>query len=428
MWAKLLKLLLTLVAIICLFFIFGLIMSKLGLVPKPGSKQPPKFLEKFTVLQSDYFADASSLPTCGSKKELLTTSPIKLADFTHITPLGLLAPTAHVFPAPHLYLKIRTENDVPDGLPVEVPVYAPSDLTVTNVKFIEAANKPEFNDGFVGFGVCKEFKVYFDHVKSFSPKIQEAYDKSRIKQCSEYSLSYQSPIGKVDYKLCQKKVSVQLKAGDLIGTAGGGEGQKAFDFGAVDKRVAPKQFANPDRWKSRNQWAYAVCPLDYFPSNLADQLKAKLGGDTSTGRVTGIDCGEVVQDQIGTAMGVWVAPGTVEIEHDPPHLALAHGFVEPQTLAFSMGDSAQSAGLPKGLYTFTPTTDETLVNRHFKNIKPDGQVYCFDTVDRYLPQSSAGVSILLTMPEAQNLEIQKLDSSKCGLGPWQMSQPAKFMR
>lgn len=427
MWGKIRKLLIVLSAIVFSFFSLGLVLSKLGVLPPPGNKQPPKFLEKFTVQQSDYFADTSDLPSCGVSKELLSLPPVELDDFTSITPLGLLAPTAHVFPAPHLYLRIRTVGDNPEGLPVEVPVVAPSKLTVTNVKYIEAPNRPEFNDGFVSFGVCKEFKVYFDHLKSFSPKIQEAFDQSRIKQCSEYSLSYQPPIGKVDYKLCQKKVKVVMEKGEAIGTAGGGDGQKAFDFGAVDKRVRPKQFANPDRWATRKQLAYSVCPLDYYAEPLKSQLKARLGGDGQSGKVTNADCGEVVQDIPNTAMGVWVPPETSVIDHDPPNLALAHGFIEPQHLFFSVGDSAEKAGLPRGLYSFLPLA-EGLVNRHFKDITADGQVYCFETADRYAYQQQEKVNILIAMPDAKSLQIQKLTAESCGAGPWRIDKAAAFVR
>lgn len=427
MWRKMLKILLIFGLLVLVLFILIFIIFSGGYFSSANKNQPPKFLERFTVQQSDYFADTSYLPSCGAHRELLSLSPIALDDFTAITPLGLLAPTAHVFPAPHLYLRIRTVNDTPDGIPVEVPVVAPADLTVTNVKFIEAAGRPEFNDGFVSFGVCKEFKVYFDHMKTFSPKIQNAFDKSRIKQCSEYTLSYQSPIGEVDYKLCQKKVKVALKKGELMGTAGGGKGQQAFDFGAVDKRITPHQFANPSRWETRKQWAYSVCPLDYYSEPLKGQLKARLGGDGKSGKITKAACGEVVQDVPNTAMGVWVPPETDVINHDPPHLALAHGFIEPQYQLFSMGDSAQRAGLPRGLYTFLPT-DHGVVNRSFKDITADGQVYCFETEDNYNHQQRQRVNILVTMPNAESLHIQKLNTESCGSGPWTIDSAALFVR
>lgn len=397
-------------------------------MPPPDSKQPPKFLSRFAVQQSDYFADTANLPECGARQELLALPPLKLEDFTAITPLGLLSPTSHVFPSPHLYLIVRrvTPND-PQGLPAEVPVVAPADLTITNVKYIEAKGRPEFNDGFVSFGVCREFKAYFDHLKTFAPKIQAAFDKARIKSCSEYSLSYPQPIGNVDYKLCQKRVEVALKQGEPIGTAGGGEGQMAFDMGALDQRVAPKQFANPSRWEDRKQLAYSVCPLDYFPEALKIQLKERLGGSGQKGEIRNAPCGEVVQDVPGTAMGAWVPPGTEGIVHDPPHLALVHDYIEPGYLVFSMGDSAQSAGLPRGKYTFLPK-NEGKINRHFKDIAADGTVYCFETVNLYQYQSRQAVAVLLIMPTPETLLIQKLDTAACGAGPWLMGNAVTFER
>lgn len=427
MWGRIRRLITILLTVVALFFVFGLILSKLGIVPPTGSKEPPKFLDRFTVQQSDYFADIAHLPSCSSNNELFTEPPIALTDFNEITPLGLLSPTAHVFPAPHLYLRIKTVGGQADGLPVEVPVVAPAKLTVTNVKYIEANNKPEFNDGFVSFGVCREFKAYFDHLKTFSPKIQDAFDKAKVQQCSRYSLSYQSPIGTVDYELCQKRVKVELEKGEAIGTAGGGEGQKAFDFGAVDQRIQPAVFAKPERWATRKQWAYAVCPLDYYQEPLKSQLKSRLGGETTGGKVSSLPCGEVVQDKVGTALGVWVAPGTDEIEHDPPHLALVKHHLEIDKLAFSVGDGAAKGGLNMGLYTFQPKESGS-INRHFGTLSADNLAYCYETDDRYNWQRGSKVAILISMPSEETLRIQKYSQDRCGDGPWVLDQPAEFVR
>lgn len=394
-------------------------------IPKPEPLQIGQFQEEN---EQDYFADVSSLPSCGDKKELFTLSPLELSDFTSITPLGLLSPTAHVFPSPHLYFNVRLSNPGNfQSLPVEVPVVAPSDLKVTTIKFIEAQGKPDYNDGMIAFGICRQFKAYFDHLKTFAPKIKEAYEQAPVKRCDEYSLTYPQPVGTLNFKLCEKKVNIEIKKGEKVGTAGGGEGQKVFDFGSFDKRVTPKAFANPKRWLGREHFVYLACSLDYYPQTLKSQLKERLGGFGQKGEVRNASCGEVIQDIPGTAMGAWVPPGTDAIGHEPPYLALVHDYIESQYLVFSMGESGGKAGLPIGEYTFLPRA-EGFIDRHFKDIKSDGKVYCFETEDLYQANQRIPTTILVTMPTPKKLRIQKLADATCGPGPWQMTNYAEFER
>lgn len=421
------------ILIIIVIAVLGLL--GLGFVSMKFGVNPSQTGQFQKISEQNYFADVSNLPSCGDKKELFSVSPLNLDDFTYITPLGLLSPTAHVFPSPHLYFNVRlTDPGNFNSLPVEVEAVAPADLTITTVKFIEAKGKPDYNDGMVAFGVCREFKAYFDHLKTFAPKIKEAYDKAPVKRCDEYSLTYPQPVGTIDFKLCEKTVNIEIKKGEKIGTAGGGEGQKVFDFGSFDKRVTAKQFANPKRWLGREHFVYLACSLDYYPESLKSQLKERLGGFGQKGEVRNALCGEVIQDIPGTAMGAWVPPGTDAISHEPPYLALAHDYIEPQYLVFSMGDSAEKAGLPHGEYTFLPRNDG-LVNRHFKDIKSDGKIYCFETEDLYQPNQRIPTTILVTMPTPEKLRIQKLADASCaatfdggGSGPWQMTNFAEFER
>lgn len=391
---------------------------------------PPPFLKNFVNIKNpDYFADIADLPSCGSNNQLFTQTPINPDDFTSITPLGLLSPTAHVFPTPHLYFNIKTPDPKNDNsLPIETDVFAPADIKITTIRFIEAKNKPDWSDGMVAFGVCREFKAYFDHVKNFSPKIKKAFDEKPFKRCEEYTLGYAPPIGDIHYKLCDAEVSLEIKKGEKIGTAGGGFGQRVFDFGSFDKRIKAAQFAKDERWATRQQLKFAVCGLDYFSGNLKTTLKERLGGQIRDGVISNADCGKVVQDLPGTAMGVWVTPDTQEIHHDPPHMALVHDNIEPQYLVFSLGDSTSKIGLPAGKYIYLPK-EEGLVNRHFKDVKPDQQVFCFETEEVLYSQGrKSSAVILLTMSDAEKLRISKLNAASCGTGPWEMTNYVEFIR
>lgn len=410
------KILIGLVLIITAVMTFGfLTKDKFGDKPIPfiGNYLPSR----------DYFEDISAMPSCGDKKELFSTFPLALSSLTSITPLGNIAPAAHTLPTAHLYFNIKSSGT---NIP-EIDLIAPADLKITTVKWLEAKNKPEWNDGALVFGVCKEFKAYFDHVKSFSEKIKKAYDNNPFKACNEYSLDY--PLGKIDYRLCVVKVDINIKAGEKIGTAGGGEGQRVLDVGAFDTRITPHKFANSKRWQDRKQMESVVCALDYFQNDMSKQLKARLGGYNTEGyEVKAEGCGEVIQDIAGTAMGVWAQPGDEEIVTESTNLALVHENIEPQYLAISMAEAGGKAGLPPGKYTFLPK-DKGMTNRRFKDIRADGKVYCFETVERhYNNKQPVKFTILINMSTEDKLRIGKLDTESCGSGPWTMQKFVEFVR
>lgn len=405
----------------------GLFFFKRGLPPPSFSTEGPGQSQS-GLSGPDFFADVASLPACGDQKQFFLLSPLELSDFTTITPLGLLSPTAHVLPAPHLYFNVRlTEPGNFNSLPVEVPVVAPADLTITQVKYVQAKGRPDFDDSMVSFGICREFKAYFDHLKTLAPKIKTAYDQAPTNRCDSYTYNYPQPVGTVEFTNCEKTVSVAIAKGEPMGTAGGGDGQKVFDFGAFDKRVPPKQFANPKRWLGREHFVYLTCSLDYYPDELRSTLKSRLGGFGERGEVVAQSCGEAIQDVTGTAMGTWIAPGHDNIGHESPHLALVHENIEPQYLVFSVGESNKEKGLPHGKYTFLPT-QEGLVNRHFKDVKSDGTVYCYETENRYQGNERSQATILIMLPTSEKLRIEKVNSSSCGSPPWQMQNYVEFDR
>lgn len=398
------------------------------------STRTPSFPQSTTSLQSlgnqenqqeDYFADAANLPSCGDKKELFTVFPLKLTDFKGIVPLGTLAPTAHVLPTHHLFFHPRrVDPNNFNSLPAEVPALSPGNITITEIKFTSSAQNPNLDDGVIVFAPCRELKGYLDHFKTFSPTLKKAYDEGQLIRCDEYQKSYQK-FGTVNWKLCIKKVNLHVKAGEQLGTAGGGEGQMVFDFGLFDKRVPQAPLANPKRWLGQEYKVSTVCPLDYYPPELKDQLKSRLGTPDGTKRRT-IEpvCGTANWDLPGTAQGVWILKGEEYVAHENPHLALAYDNTDPNIAVISMGNSAQSKGFAWGTYNFNPQASG-LINRDFKDIK-DNQVYCFETDDTY--RQNARAVILIQMPTDKTLKIEKTNLSSCDTGPWQIKNYTEFNR
>lgn len=364
----------------------------------------------------DLFGAVSGLPSCGETKEFFTTLPLELDDFTTIDPLGLLSPTAHVFPAPHLYFR----------LPSKVPLRAPGNVTITQINLIQATNRPEFaDDAAVHFSHCREFKAYFDHVVDLAPKLQEAFAEAPTNRCDEYTLTYKT--GPINWKKCDKSVSLTVLAGELIGYAGGGPAQAALDFAAFDSRIEPNNFANPSRG-FRQELRYNVCPLNYFSAGIQGELKARLGGlYRSDQPIVSPTCGQVVQDIVGTAKGNWFNPA-VDLNrsgHEPPHLALVQMHINQTRQAFSNGDSTQASNLKFGLYAFTPEPSGR-INRDFREVGADGNVYCYETEADY--EQNHRQVILIEMPDPETLKIEGLNQSSCGAGPWTIGRPTTFKR
>lgn len=423
------KIIIIIIIVVLGFMGLGVVSMKLGInppfsIPKP---QPPQFGQSQLQGQDeDYFADIATLPSCGDKKELFTVSPLKLTDFKGIVPLGTLAPTAHVLPTHHLFFHPRRVNHNNfNSLPAEVPAFSPGDITITEIKYTSSAQNPDLNDGVIIFTSCKEVKAYLDHFKTFSPALQKAFDEGELIRCDEYQRSYKK-FGTVTWKLCTKKVSLQVKAGEQLGTAGGGEGQMVFDFGVHDKRVPPATFANLKSWKGQEQKQYTVCPLDYYTPQLKEQLKSRLGTPEQSKRRTAEPvCGTANWDLPGTAQGVWLAKGEEQVAHENPHLALAYDNTDPAIGIISMGLSGESKNFSWGAYNFKPQ-DSGLVNRHFKDIKADGNIYCFETEDTY--HNNAQTAIILEMPTSETLKIEKLNQTSCSLGGWKLTNYVEFKR
>jgi len=370
----------------------------------------------------------SDLPSCGDKKELFTVLPIKLDDFKGIFPLGLVDPTIHVFPTPHIYFHIKPEDpsNFGESISAQVPVVAPADIVMTNVKST-SSDKQEFDDNDIYFSVCKEFTAYFAHVKNLSPKIQKAIDNAKTSNCNEYTSKYSSGLTRTS-KVCDIYINVPLKAGEFVGMAGGGRGQNNLDLGARDFRIQPAPFINPNFWSKRETELYTVCPLDYFSSELSNILKSRLGSmDGQVKRTKEPICGEVYQDIIDTAQGLWYAKN-VEVtsnHRESFHIALVPDVINNNKDVFSVGESVKESGLSFGFYSFTIKSSGN-VNRAFKDIKFDGNVYCYETEDKF--NKKIPFVILLELTSKTNLRIEKVDSDNCAEPPWSFDKYSEFIR
>jgi hypothetical protein len=337
---------------------------------------------------------------------LFTTSPVALADFMGLTPLGHVAPPPHTFPSDHMYFYMR-----PNGV---VPVVSPGAVKIFDVAKSWTGSLPP--DYTVYFEPCRSYRGFFYHVSSLADSLLAQIGSLDDGECTTYTT------GPNLTKRCQKQVSITVAAGDPIGTAGTVGGAAALDFGAMDARVPPLDYANPKR---RQQWPdhldalHIVCPLDAYEPGMRAALTARLSDYQGRPRTREPRCGEVMQDVKGTAQGIWFVAGTSEqmsYSFEDPHLALVHdNDFESQQDVISVGTSVRASGLDPGPYFFSPVSSGD-INRRFRDVTADGSAYCYEHLGGDLANQ---VVILLAMPTATTLRIQRLRVPSCEASrPW----------
>lgn len=276
---------------------------------------------------------------------------------------------------------------------------------------------PDSTDYGIYFSPCKEFEAFYYHLSTVSDKI-----KSAIKPPYKYCNSEQ--LGRFEVTSeCEKEVRIKLSAGELLGTVGKLSWQYSFDMGAYDLRTEPLDYANPSRWQKWQQ--HIVCPLDYFSIEIKNRLKAKLGEGVL--RTVEPICGEIEQDVPGTAQGVWFVRGAKSYAR--PELSLIHDFIDPSIGAFAFGLATEKSGLVPNVLHFNPK-NSGLVNRDFKDITSDGNVYCYDNLVKQWSYERKPESfiVLVQLTTSTTLRIEGKAMTACGSGPWQMSNYTELER
>ncbi|MBI3027302.1 hypothetical protein HYY70_04250 [Candidatus Woesearchaeota archaeon] len=379
--------------------------KRCNIILSPSEQEHTKGYEQEAIPQSKF-------PSCGDKKELFTVSHIPISRLQNIVPLGNLNPSGHTFPTNHLYFHLKGFGG--DESSSSAPVVAPGDIWITRIGSSEHTMKGrQIKDYKLDFTVCAEVRGYFIHLTSLSEKLLQSF--AQPDNCQEYDT------GGIHYKNCEKDFyysPMLVAGGESIGTAGG-----SSDFGLADLRTQELVYANPKRWYEDP--LHRVCPLDYFTVNIVSQLKSLLGS-SDVKRTKEPICGEVAQDKPGTAQGVWFVKGTTNTYPEDPHLALVHDNIEPFKAVFSVGTFLAANGPGSGNYYFD-IKDSGFVNRDFKDVLTDGEVYCYDSLTQRFG-SKISKRIILQLTDPTTLRIQGEEASSCGTGPWDFDEAVEFER
>lgn len=356
------------------------------------------------------------LPPCGDKKEFFTVSPIKTGLYRNVVPLGILgAIGGHVIPTKHSYFMSPAKNTAEQ---TDVDVVSPGDLYITYVERWENLTKG-YTDYNVYASPCADVEVNFYHFNELNPKINNAFTKNE--NCRQYQA------GSTAYKFCGQVIKgVQIKAGEFLAKANPakkGGIKQFFDFEMSDHRTPALKFANPKRWVGGFDFKHIVCPFDYFTPQLRQNFLYQMASydDPNMKRTAEPLCGEYMQDVPGTAQGVWFKPGKTADNEENNNISLVHHNVLPQKGMFSIGTQATTT-IEAGDYPFDPTNNG-LINRDFKDIKANGQIYCFE------PTSITGTynysfRIILQMMSLTKIKIEGQPIQGCGKGPWNFNDNA----
>lgn len=324
---------------------------------------------------------------------LFNHMPMELSSFRAFRPLGFFTLPTHIFGTKHSNFAINLPGESIKGLPVEFP----SDAVVTQIVATESDKSKGYQ---VVFFPCDNFKSYFFHLGMLGPRLEEKMKGVGQSSCKDFNF------GTEKIKKCELKTELRVSSGELAGLSDGFGG---VDFGAVDYRLPPADYANPKRYDG--DYPYYTSPVLYFTPELRAKLEDKLRSiDGKVKRTAEPRVGTLLQDVKGTAQGNWFIGDKSFMNTDDlsPFLALAHDYIDPAQPIFSMGTSVK--GLASGLYSFTPTASGT-INRDFKDVKSDGQTYCYEKFPAGPTAGGQGLTqpggvIIMAMPSGTQLKVE----------------------
>lgn len=358
---------------------------------------------------------ASDQTNCN--ETLFTVSPIPLDKIYSLTPLGMISTPDHVFPAPHLYLFLFDPKNKTLG--VEAPVYAPGNITLTDIglRYYHNLNGEEkYIDYTLVFSSssCKDVQIYFHHIHTlkYQPFIDAA---NKI----ESSCTFDNVTNE---QYCQGQTNIPILAGTYMATAGDQQaGVYGLDFGARDARTSgEEEFDDSKRICQEGNifsHCHTVCPWAYFSEEIQQQLH--FSSENGNGS---LNCGDIFVSK-GTAEGYWFAKTEQTQSYtDSPeanNLYIGKNNLDPENKVFSIGKSIPNTN--PDLYAFIPHHEGT-INRDPAEIS-DETIYCYETQAK---MESRNAVFFLQRKDANNLEIEKSSLQSCEGASWTFTDNAVY--
>ena len=253
---------------------------------------------------------------CKDRDVSFTSAPMKMDQLAYIRPLGAVS-DGHVTPTDHVYVG-PSNPSAPDNT---YPVLMPADGTVTEIDAMPAQYigdragqqvAPDDHRLVMSFS-CRYFTIYI-HVHKLSDPLKSAAGQLQPGQ--------------------NKKASVDLKAGDVVGYIGG----STFDWIPIDATKKLSGFITPSLYDGEPWKIHTVSPFDLYKDALKTQLEAK-----SLRTVAPLG-GKIDYDQPGKLIGTWFQQGTngyrgaAQDRYWDGHLSIAPDYIDPASTIVSIGN------------------------------------------------------------------------------------------
>lgn len=354
------------------------------------------------------------IPACPQNqfKQFFDTLPIALDDFMAFRPLGFMSAPIHMFPAKHSSFSMTPLGKTP----VPKPVYAPGPGYVYEI------SQALLSTGAAGYQVtihpCNELRLYIGHLSSISDRLLAEFNKAPA-ACHSYFE------GTTTFTTCKRdKLNIPVASGELIAT---GPNAAGVDFGLLDFRLPPARFINLEHYDT--YYPFNVSPLEYFTPAVRTAIESKTGHVFGDRMRTALPIGGThMQDIAGKAQGNWFLPdkshkNTADLS---VFVGLSYDYVDPAEPVMTLGTTVKGAKL--GLYSYLPTVTGR-INRQFKDIEPDGKVYCFENFKKGyttggLPLTAPAAVVLMTMPDYSSLKLEYVEQANCAASLYRMTSAA----
>lgn len=380
--------------------------------------QPTNFTANWDIWSSE-----PREPACTTATPL-SVLPTTVDQISFTNPLGYSQPGAHALPVPHHNVYVAEtasvdENGIKRRTALIDPILAPANATLVGLAHnvysgtTESGGTATYDEYMLSLHICGTIYVVFNHIDEVPAQWLEAVKQDGVREeCNS---------GQDEAEVCMwSYLEIPVKAGERLGRASGYA--HGWDIGATDASKPMEHRLDPGAWSPR--WASAICALDLFEPALKKQMYGTLVGSG--------DCGRADFDIVDSLSGVWLALGKRErANQEDLHIGLFPRYTNDGRLRFSIGTESNVAGLPSGIYEFTPEASG-LRNPAFTAVKP-GEVACFDGLQP--PSSGLKVSvsrIYATMKSDGKMEtiaIAGAGTGTCGAGPFTMpAQVTEFER
>ena len=174
----------------------------------------------------------------------------------------------------------------PNGEPLEIPVYAPVDMHLTELAYRAGQADGEY---LLLFQVSREVRIRLDHITDPVDAIRD------VGPDSPGNSTITSP----------PSDDVHLEAGDLVGHTTITTPSGSWDFGLTNTTVE-NEFVNMERYRSDEALGplEADCPYEYLEPSLQPEDEALYGLQSGT-PYAGATCRSASRDVPGTLAGAW---------------------------------------------------------------------------------------------------------------------------